>query len=84
MDDNNLPYFNELSLSKMFECHDWWYEMSDDHRYWKKGIYEQKTINNKIKELGGWNKEIFKLHNKYAPEALRITKEWYNNYLLKQ
>ena len=37
-------YFHELSLDKMLEYHDWFYQYSDDHRYYKKGSEENKII----------------------------------------
>ena len=64
-------YFHELSLDKMLESHDWTYEYSDDHRYWKKGSNERDIIHDKIKELGGFNKEIINKWNKYAPKSMK-------------
>ena len=64
-------YFHELSLDKMLESHDWTYEYSDDHRYWKKGSNERDVIHDKIKELGGFNKEIINKWNKYAPKSMK-------------
>ena len=51
--NKNIPYFHELSLDKMLESHDWTYQYSDDHSWYKKGNKERNTIHNKIKEIGG-------------------------------
>ena len=74
--NKNIPYFHELSLDKMLESHDWTYQYSDDHRYWRKGSDERNIIHNKIKELGGFNKEIVKKWNKFAPKGEQTDMEW--------
>lgn len=71
-------YFHELSLDKMLKAHDWTYQYSDDHRYWKRGSEERNIIHNKIKELGGFNKEIVKKWNKFAPKSEQTDMEWQN------
>lgn len=78
-----MKYFKDLTIEEMFEARDWWSSRSDDHRAWKNGVEQQKTIGEKIKELGGWNKEILTSHNKYAPKELEISEEEFNNYFLK-
>ena len=77
-------YFHELSLKEMIKNHDFTYEYSDDHRYYKRGSQEYKIINNKVKEMGGWNEKIVELWNKYAPKHGSFQKDWewvkkYNN-----
>ena len=37
-------YFHELSLDKMLEAHDWYYQYSDDNRYYKRGSKENDII----------------------------------------
>ena len=83
---NNKPlYFHELTLEQMLESHDFTYEYSDDHRYWKQGSQECKIINDKVKEMGGWSKEICDLWNKYAPgnekdDTFKKDWEWIKKY----
>ena len=74
--NKNIPYFHELSLDKMLEAHDWYYQYSDDHRYYKKGSEQQNIIHKKIKELGGWNQEIVDKYNKFAPKSMQTDMEW--------
>ena len=71
-------YFHELSLDKMLEYHDWFYQYSDDHRYYKKGSEENKIIHEKIKELGGWCPRIVTMWNKHAPKSMQTDMEWQN------
>ena len=33
-----------MTLSEMLHSHDWYYEMSDDHRYWTNGGHEEAEI----------------------------------------
>jgi len=75
-------YFHELTLEQMLESHDFTYEYSDDHRYYKQGSQEYKIIQEKIKEMGGWNKKLVELWNKYAPNHDSFQKdwEWINKY----
>ena len=52
-------YFNELTLTEMFEHHDHTYQMSDDHRYYKNGRYQVDIIEDKVivqyyKESPSW------------------------------
>lgn len=89
MDNNNMnnkkpKYFHELTLKEMFKQHDWTYMYSDDSRWYNSGRVQKETINNKIKELGGWSQDILKIHNKYCPKPMQMSEEWLENYLLKQ
>ena len=68
-------YFHELTLQEMFEHHDHTYMMADDNRYYVNGRKEVEIIDKKIKELGGWTKELVELWNKYAPSG-RFQKDW--------
>ena len=69
-------YFHELTLEQMLESHDFTYEYSDDHRYYKQGSQECKIIDNKVKEMGGWSKKLVELWNKYAPKGDSFQKDW--------
>lgn len=62
-----MKYFHELTIDEMFEHRDWWSGRSDDHRAYKNGMRQEKIIEEKIEELGGWTKEMVESWNKYAP-----------------
>ena len=72
---NKPRYFKDLSLEEMFECHDHTYMMSDDNRYYESGRMERDIIEDKVKSVGGWTKELVNLYNKYAPEGM-FQKDW--------
>ena len=75
-------YFHELTLKQMLKQHDFTYQYSDDHRYYQKGTQEYKIIQDKVKELGGWNKKLVELWNKYAPnhDSFQKDLEWIKKY----
>tara|TARA_R110002050_G_C8857941_1_gene507180 strand:- start:122 stop:373 length:252 start_codon:yes stop_codon:yes gene_type:complete len=81
---NNKIYYNDLSIEDMFKQRDWTSAYSDDHRAWENGVAQQKCIQEKIEELGGWSQELVSIHNKYCPKPMQISEEWIKNYLLKQ
>jgi len=54
-------------LENLMKKHDWYYEMSDDHRVWKKGSAELKNIHNLIKQVG--KKDAMKLWKMYLPKG---------------
>jgi len=68
-------YFDDLTLEEMFEYHDHTYMMSDDNRYYEAGCREREIIYDKIKEQGGWTKELVDTYNKYAPPG-RFQLDW--------
>ena len=72
---NKPVYFDDLTLEEMFEYHDHTYMMSDDSRYYEKGRRERDIIEDKVKSVGGWTKELVNLYNKYAPEGM-FQKDW--------
>lgn len=52
---------NKEEFLKLLEAHDWWYMMSDDHRYYTKGSAEWRVINNAMTE----NPELKKVYEIY-------------------
>tara|TARA_B100001939_G_scaffold228582_2_gene196862 strand:- start:1298 stop:1576 length:279 start_codon:yes stop_codon:yes gene_type:complete len=64
---SNKKYFDDLTLEEMFKNHDFTYQMSDDNRYYEQGRRQSELINAKLKERGGWTKELVDEWNKYAP-----------------
>ena len=73
-------YFNDLTIEAMFECHDYTYQMSDDHRAYSNGREQWKIINDKLKEVGGWTKELVDKWNEHAPgdKPWKVDVEWPN------
>ena len=52
---------NREDYIKLLECHDWYFEMSDDFRVWEKG---QKNLD-KLLRIAGQNSEFRNLFNEY-------------------
>ena len=77
-------YFDDLTLEEMFKQHDWTYMYSDDNRYYEAGRRQKELINNKIEKSGGWSQDILEAHNRYCPKPMQMSKEWLENYLIKQ
>ena len=77
---NKPRYFKDLSLEEMFECHAHTYMMSDDNRYYESGRMERDIIEDKVKSVGGWTKELCELYNKYAPETFGKDWEWMQQF----
>tara|TARA_A100001201_G_scaffold79198_1_gene70943 strand:+ start:154 stop:399 length:246 start_codon:yes stop_codon:yes gene_type:complete len=73
-------YFDDLTLEDMFKYHDHTYMMSDDNRYYEKGRRERDIIEDRVKSVGGWTKELCELYNKYAPETFGKDWEWMQKY----
>ena len=69
-------YYKDLTLEEMFKQHDHTYMMSDDNRYYENGRIEHQIIEDKVKSMGGWTKELVDLYNKYAPSDERFQKDW--------
>lgn len=63
-------------LQKDLKAHDWWYMMSDDHRWYLSGTQSMKEIRELIGIINsaGLTEPAKKLWIKYAP------KEFRNNY----
>jgi len=89
MDNNNMnnnkpKYFHECTINEMFQAHDWTYMYADDGRAYKNGRQQKQLIDAKIKELGGWSQELVDSHNKFAPQPMAISEDWFENYKLKE
>ena len=75
-------YFEDLTLTEMFEHHDHSYMMSDDHRYYENGRYQADIIEDKVAENGGWTEELVDEWNKFAPNDSMFQKdfEWIKKF----
>lgn len=60
-------------MEKLLKSHDWYFDYSDDHSVWKKGMTERSAINQEQKrlvELGlATAEEVQELTQKYAPKT---------------
>ena len=65
---NKPRYYDDLTLEEMFEHHDHTYMMADDNRAYENGRRQRDIMYAKVKEQGGWTKEMVDLYNKYAPK----------------
>ena len=56
-------------LENLLKNHDWYYDMSDDHRVWEMGAASKKAINLELEKLAenGLKKETMELFRKMAP-----------------
>ena len=59
-------------LVKLLKEHDWWFEMSDDHRVWLRGNRELSEINSCMRKIN--EDEAIVLWNKYCPEHFKKEK----------
>ena len=64
-------FFTKLQKFEWYlKHHDWYYEFSDDHRYWRSGNASANKIKQLREELenDGLSKEVQALYDKYAPK----------------
>ncbi len=59
-------------LIKMLEKHDWYFEMSDDHRYWVNGKRQLAEINEAMKDMN--HSDAIDLWNEFCPVDFRRNK----------
>jgi hypothetical protein len=69
-------------LEQRLKSHDWWYEFSDDHRYWKRGGQEMDAIRKLVAKINdaGLQKQGEAIWKKTAPADF---KTWYPKKLTK-
>jgi hypothetical protein len=64
---------NLINLERLLQFHDWYFDYSDDHSVWKKGMAERSAINQEQKRLieSGLAtvEEVQELTHKYAPKT---------------
>lgn len=67
-----------LPLDKLLQFHDWYFDYSDDHSVWKRGMMELDIINQEQKRLIhsglATSEEILELTNKHRQKTLRQAK----------
>jgi len=60
-------------LEKLLKSHDWYFDYSDDHSVWKKGMAQRDAINQEQKRLISNGlatvEEVQELTQKYAPKT---------------
>ena len=67
MDNNNDMKIKLKELEALLISHDWYYDMSDDHRYYLQGRRQYNEIWNLMTELkeNGYFTEAENLYDKY-------------------
>ncbi len=60
------------TLEKLLKTHDWYYQYSDDHRYWKKGNEESNEIRRQMNICCGLGLDSIanELYNKHKPDNI--------------
>lgn len=62
-----------VTLDRLLCWHDWFYDYSDDHSVWQRGMAERNNINQEQQRLltSGLStiEEILELTHKYAPKT---------------
>ena len=62
-----------ITLERLLQFHDWYYNYSDDHSVWQRGMSERDKINQEQRRLltSGLAtiEEILELTHKYAPKT---------------
>ena len=56
-----------VQLEELLKNHDWYYNMSDDHRYYRRGREESKVIQQTMEKLNNNNCSVLskELYDKY-------------------
>ena len=77
------PTFILMALEKELREHDWTFNMSDDHGYWRNGIGEQKKIKKMVEDAYAEECDPADLFFEYyplegcdAPRDYGIKKSW--------
>ena len=62
------------SFAEMLKNHDWFFNYSDDHRYYTKGREQRTAIDNAFKELTdqGFREEARDLYNSLSPDEFSM------------
>ena len=60
-----------LKLEKLLEAHDWFYEYSDDQRYWNEGLKQKLEIADTIKEMkeAGYEDLALTMYKNHKPKV---------------
>ena len=59
-----------VKLEEQLKSHDWFFEYSDDHRYWGAGLKEKLAIADTMENMkkAGHEELALTLYNKYKPK----------------
>ena len=63
-------------LALAIKHHDHYYNMSDDHGVWQKGVRNSEVLNDKLNELFNKKSEGLEFWNEHAPDGCGYTKNW--------
>lgn len=67
-EENSKSFLLDLGIA--LKKHDWWYQMSDDHRKWVGGRRSEKELSNMVQKAHemGVGKQAEQLWKKFAPK----------------
>ena len=55
-----IPMGNKLEqLEELLKTHDWYYQMTEDHRVWQRGSQQRSKIRELVNELGNEGKDLY-------------------------
>ena len=69
----------EQQLSKLasrIKYHDHYYNMSDDHGVWRRGVADREDITQRLEETFSKRSELLEFWNEHAPEGCGYTQEF--------
>ena len=70
---------NRKKLKEMLKNHDWYYNYSDDFRWYSKGVDELEAIHEIIRNAGDKQNEALAMYNSECPEGYEIDLETYHS-----
>ena len=70
---------NRKKLKEMLKHHDWFYNYSDDFRWYSSGRDELDAIHKIIRNAGDKQNEAIALYNSECPEGYEIDLELYHS-----
>ena len=68
---------NRKNLKEMLKHHDWFYNYSDDFRWYSSGRDELDAIHKIIRNAGDKQNEAIAMYNSECPEGYEINPEMY-------
>ena len=55
-----IPMGDKLEqLEELLKTHDWYYQMTEDHRVWQRGSQQHSKIRELVNELGNDGKDLY-------------------------
>ena len=63
-------------LASRIKYHDHYYNMSDDHGVWRRGVADREDITQRLEETFSKRSERLEFWNEHAPEGCGYTQEF--------